>query len=140
MAAPPSWLARMTNDVATQMWGVDILAPIGCHYFFNEAVGHWEVTLFVSSTEVVGGARDGQTVTSRFTLDLSQIQGLFDEVTGFHWQAQQLGSEDEIGPHVSLEGKYEGQDVWVRVLASAPNRFEAGRYANAYEMRVQDIW
>ena len=57
MANPPDWLSELANAVAGDILPVDILAPVGCHYWTNGAI--WEVTLFVSKTETQGGACDG---------------------------------------------------------------------------------
>ena len=66
--------------------------------------------------------------------------GLFDEVKQFHWQALDLGPQDELGQHISLEGIYDGNSVWLRVLAEPPERFDNGRIANAYELDFKDVW
>ena len=140
---PPNWLAKLANQVASEMTGVDILSPIGCHYFRNEGPAEqWEISLFAARTEIVGGQRDGVETLSRFTLDLKSIACIFSEVKRFHWQGLPFGSEseDEVGPHISIEGTFEGHSVWLRILASAPKRFQSGRYANAYEMRMIELW
>ena len=64
MSAPTEWLETLTNRVIEHVYPVDVLAPIGCHSFHNPAEGRWEISLFVSKTEVVGGMHDGkQTAT-----------------------------------------------------------------------------
>jgi hypothetical protein len=130
----------MANRAARLLRAVDLLSPVGCHYYRNQARDQWEVTLFASSTEVIGGRYDGRITASKFCLDLRELLGLFDDVTGFQWQALPLGPEDELGPHISLEGRYEGRSVWLRILATAPPRFETGRCLNARDLRLDDVW
>jgi hypothetical protein len=119
---------------------LDVLAPLGCHYYYNEPAEQWEVALFASNTEVVGGKRDGSLKPSRFSVDLQRVIAEFDSVSALHWQTLSMGPADELGPHLSLEGTFESRSVWLRILAHAPARFESGRYFRLYEMRLEDIW
>ena len=140
MAAPASWLAQLANQIAAEFYAVDVLAPLGCHYYFNKSRNQWEVTLFASKTETVGGEFDGKISSSKFNLDLKILSEMFSEVTRFHWQALAIGPDDELGPHLSLEGIYQGRSVWLRIPATAPSRFTSGRCFNAYEFRLTDNW
>ena len=71
MSTPPDWLNQLANAAAEEIEGLDVLAPLGCHY--HDADGVWEVTLFASLTEVVGGAKDGVLRRSKFSVDLLQL-------------------------------------------------------------------
>lgn len=122
------------------MQPVDILAPIGCHCYHNRAIDQWELTLFASATETVGGQYDGRRTTSRFVLNLENILDNFDTVNKFHWQAHALGPLDDLGPHLSIEGTVDGHSVWLRVLASPPEEVDAGRTFEAYSLRLTDHW
>ncbi len=140
MSLPPAWLSDLADCVAEQFYATDVLAPLGCHYHHNRPLDQWEVTLFASRTEVVGGKLDGVTTTSGFSLDLKPIFRMFDEVINFHWQTVSMGPDDDLGPHVSIEGQNEGHSVWLRVLATPPAQFDTGRTLNAYSMRLEDAW
>jgi hypothetical protein len=140
MATPPSWLAQLANDVVGQMTPADVLAPVGCHHYHNQAHDQWEVTIFVANTETIGGPCDGRQSPSRFHLDVLGLLTMFEHAEQVHWQAHSLGEEDDLGPHFSIEGTYGGQSIWLRVLASAPEQFEAGRYYHANEMRMVEVW
>jgi hypothetical protein len=130
----------MAHLVVVELYPMDILSPIGCHFFYNKKNQQWEVSLFASATEIVGGEKDGIVNSSNFSADLKSIAGIFTEVHRLDWQALSNGSEDEVGPHISFEGNYEGHEVWLRILASAPKRFEAGRKVNVYECQLEDVW
>lgn len=140
MPAPPSWLKSMANQVASLMYDVDILAPIGCHFFHNSSRNEWEVTLFASNTEIVGGEWDGVLAPSKFCFNILNLGEIFEEVESIFWQALPVDYDDQLGCHISIEGKYEGERVWVRVLAEAPEEFEAGRRMQAYEFNLKEIW
>ncbi|WP_145219811.1 hypothetical protein [Gimesia alba] len=130
----------MANQVASLMYDVDVLAPIGCHFFFNDSCNEWEVTLFASNTEIVGGEWDGVLAPSKFCFDILKVGEIFEEVQAMHWQALPVNFDDQLGPHISIEGTYEGHQVWVRVLAESPEEFEPGRRVKAYEFDLREIW
>lgn len=116
----------------------DVLAPIGCHYHQDGKT--WEITIFASLTEVVGGQRDGLRFPCHFVLDVAGVVALFSKVDSVEWQILPEGTEDEIGAHVAVEGTYQGEHVLLRIPAEAPERFEVGRFANVFEMRYVDNW
>ena len=57
-------------------------------------------------------------------MDLDGLRSVFDGVDDFSWQT--LGLTYSEGPHVSIEGLYQGHQVFVRVLAYAPDDEEPG--------------
>lgn len=140
MADPPSWLADLVNNAATHVYAVDILAPLGCHYYHNRARDQWEVTLFASRTVTVGGKRDGRVTPSRFRTDLTGLMEIFGDEALCNWQALSLGPDDDLGPHISIESQFEDHSVWLRILATAPPRYEEGRSVHAYTMKLEDHW
>lgn len=116
----------------------DLMSPIGCHYYFGD--GQWEVTLFASNTEIVGGVKDGSLRVSRFCVNLKKVVGLFSEVHELTWQSHSLAKDDELGAHLSLEGTYAGEPVWLRILAAPPKRFKVGRQAQVYQAGWEEVW
>ena len=120
------------------MMPADVMAPVGCHYCCVEQT--WEISLFASSTQIVGGERDGEVRRSRFCLDIDAIGKLFTEVRSVSWQAHALASDDELGPHVELDGIYVEKDVKLRILAFPPKRFASGRRAIVYKQAWEEAW
>ena len=142
-ATPPRWIERLADLISRGFRSDDLLAPIGCHFHFqDDDAGHpqWEVTLFVSHTEFLGGARDGQVAVSRYMLDLKEVMTAFDAVNSFYWQAQTMADDDQLGPHIGLEGEFEGNSVWLRITSEPPAQFEAGRTVDLYADAVEDNW
>lgn len=126
-------------DAAAQlMVPTDILAPIGCH--FCRIDDTWEISLFVSSTQIVGGKCDGELRRSHFILDLPALMNLFSDIPAVAWQTQSHSDEDELGPHVAFEGVYAGNRVCLRILAEAPERFSVGRRAVVYTNKWEETW
>ena len=140
MASPPKWLAELVDRVSEQIYAVDVLAPLGCHFYRNKTLNQWEVTLFASRTATIGGKQDGRVTASRFNVDLRRLLQVFPDSVECHWQALSLGPDDQLGPHLSIEGEYKGHLFWLRVLAVAPRQIDIGRTADAYSMRLVDHW
>ncbi len=138
MATPPDWLAAMVNDIALRILPVDPLAPIGCHYAHVDDC--WEVTLFVSASEVVGGEYDGERFASAYQFDLVGVEAHFDDVTALGWQPIEFGEGDDVGPHIAIEGVRDGHQVWVRVAAFPPAHLEAGRIFNVLNSTIDELW
>ena len=138
MPLPPTWLREFANAVAGTIQPVDVLAPLGCHFHRDGDV--WEVSLFASSTEIVGGQQDGNVRPSRFAVDLAALTGVFEQVQTFHWQVMAANRWDELGAHVSLEGRYQGHAIWLRILSRAPQRFQPGRQARVYDLSWEEVW
>lgn len=137
----PEWLGRFVNQIAQAFRSEELLAPLGCHFHRDEHQSpEWEVTLFVSRTEFLGGARDGQSAPSRFMLDLRDVITTFDNVESTYWQSHPMADDDQVGPHVGIEGQFEGHSIWLRITAAPPAQFEAGRVVDAYAETVKNCW
>jgi hypothetical protein len=119
---PVVWLHRLVDDVAGCITADSPMGPLG--YRWGEEEGSWEIDIYATPVELVGGAVDGEIVAPDFSVDLEGLRTLFDHVDSFQWQA--LGLSYPEGSHVSIEGGYHGHDVFVRVLACAPEDEEPG--------------
>ncbi len=86
--------------------------------------------------QLVGCAVAGVLVPPKFTLNLQELQSSFDEVTDFIWCAHDFALQDLEGPHISIEGVFQGPDVCLRVLSEAANNEEEpGLILDAIESR-----
>ncbi|MGO9462703.1 MAG: hypothetical protein ACLQVF_00870 [Isosphaeraceae bacterium] len=84
----------------------------------REEEGFWEVDIFPTAVELIGGAEDGAVVNPLFSVDLEQLRLTFDRVDDFGWNA--LGWHDGDGPFVWVEGAHLGRPLYLRVLAEDP--------------------
>jgi len=98
------------------------MGPLGFRFWEDE--GCWVVLIYPRPVELVGGSVDGEVVAPGFSLDLEELRSLFDRVDACSWQT--LGFNDNEGPHVSIEGIYQGHDVFLQVLAYAPDDEDPG--------------
>ncbi len=140
MASPPAWLRSFANDAARAILDTSEHAPIGCHYHCAHERDEWEVTVFISDTEVVGGARDGTLVPYPIQLDVSQAIELFDEIPKIHWETGAIREDEDLVQHMSFEGSVRGHYVWLRILAQAPRQAGPGRLLHASTGELEDLW
>lgn len=137
---PPSWLRWFVNDVVRGIMHREDSAPVGCHFYYDEENTTWEVTLFVSRSEVLGGAWDGKVVPAGLEVDIVKVSAAFDRPPAIFWQAERVLPEDELGPHLSFEGHSHNNQVWLRVLQTAPSWAGVGRLLHAATGEFENIW
>ena len=138
MNPPPEWAASLGDLLAEHFSTYEALSPLGCH--ICEADGVWEMTLFASRTEFQGGAQDGRQRAARFHLDLSGLLQHFDAIESAYWQALKLGEDDDLGPHIGIEGLYQGHRIWLRIPSQAPKQFPIGQRLLTNQQRLEDLW
>ena len=137
---PPAWLRWLSNDAARGIVADEYHAPIGCHYYKNSANDEWEVSVFVSATEVVGGPMDGRTLPLQVQLDIVHVMNLFDETPTVYWQSDAVATDDELAQHISFEGTARGHKVWLRILKESPEGMGPGRLLHARSGEMETLW
>jgi len=121
---PSAWMTELVEGVAGCMEAHSPMGPLGWRYHEDEELV--ELVIYPTPVELVGGEHDGTIVIPGFSLDVQALQAVFERVTALDWHAQDVGPDDDDGPHISLEGTYQGHAVWLRVLAEAPDDEEPG--------------
>ena len=140
MISPPAWLRWFVSDAIRGIVERQLTAPIGCHFFHDQESDIWEISLFVSRTEVCGGRADGKQVPSGLQVDIRAVCSAFDFPPAAHWQAEKISHEDELGSHLSFEGNARGYCVWLRILQNSPDWTSPGRLINAQTGSIEDVW
>ena len=128
---PDAWLDDLLDAVSACVEAQSPMGPLGLRY--HEEDGFWDVTVHPTPVELVGGRHDGEVVAPDFTLDLEQLRAAFDAVVAFGWNA--LGLNDPEGPYVYVEGVFDGREVYLQVLAYAPEDEEPGLKLDATRRR-----
>lgn len=118
----PAWLDALVNSVGECLAPDSLMGPLGILYRVED--GFWEVDIFPTPVELVGGAEDGAVVSPAYSMDLEHLRSLIGRVDDFGWNA--LGRPDGGGPFVWIEGNYQGQNILLRILAQAPEGEEPG--------------
>ena len=138
MASPLNWMSDFIDLVSACIRPHDDLAPMGCH--FQQFHGVWEITLFASRTELIGGPQDGKLKNSHFSVDVKLLLDAFSAVESIAWQAHRMDKDDELGPHLSVEGTVNDKPVWLRVTSTAPRQFGPGRHYFVNNQSMKDLW
>ena len=137
---PAAWLRCLSNDAARGIIADEHHAPIGCHYYQNPENSEWEVSVFVSATEVVGGPMDGKQLPHQLQLDIGHVMGLFDEAPRVYWQSDSIAEDDELSQHISFEGTARGHKVWLRILKESPHGTGPGRLLHTQSGEMETLW
>ena len=120
--APMAWLHQLLEAVAGCMTADSPMGPLG--YRYGEEEGSWEVDVYPTLVELVGGAVDGEVVAPGFTLDVEELRAAFDRIKAWVWHS--LGFPHDEGPRLVVEGVLQGREVFLQVLAYAPEDEEPG--------------
>jgi len=137
---PPAWLRWLSNDAARGIVADDSHAPIGCHFYQNPDNEEWEVSIFVSSTEVVGGPLDGKRLPLQLHLNIVHVMNLFDEMPTVFWQTDPVADDDELSQHISFAGTARGHRLWLRVLRESPEGTGPGRLLHSKSGEMENLW
>jgi hypothetical protein len=121
------WLDLLLDMVSSCVEADSPMGPLELRYCEEEQF--WEVTIHPTPVELVGGRHDGEVVMPGITLDLEQLRAAFDSIVAFGWNA--LGLHWPEGPHVYVEGVFQGREVYLQVLAYPPTDEEPGLKLNA---------
>src|SRR5207302_122175 len=79
------WLDELYEAVAACMEADSPMGPVGLRY--REEDGFWEVMMYPTPVELLGGAHDGAVVIPGFSLDLERLRSAFDSIHDFGWSA-----------------------------------------------------
>lgn len=122
-----AWLEEVLEVVSNCVEAESPMGPLGLRY--HEEGKSWEVVVYPTPVELVGGPHDGEVLAPGFTLDFEQLRDCFDSVTTSGWNA--LGFSDPEGPHIFIEGTFRGRELFLRILAQAPEDEEPGMKLDA---------
>jgi len=125
---PFLWVKQVVEAVAEHMTADSPMGPLGYRYGQDE--GFWEIDVYATPVELIGGAVDGEVVVPGFSLDLEGLRAAFEVITDFGWQS--LGFSQTEGPRVWIEGTFRGKELLLQVLAYAPEDEEPGMKLNVF--------
>jgi hypothetical protein len=125
------WLDELYEALVGCVEADSPMGPMGLRSWEEE--GFWEVWVYPTPVELVGGRHDGEVVVPGFSFDLQQLREVFESVGAFGWNA--LGLNWPQGPHVYVEGVFEGREIFLQVLSYAPEDEKPGLKADATRRR-----
>ena len=140
MESHPAWIQSLADQITPGITPLGIPSPIGCHTFFDDTNDVWEISLFTSETEILGGEKDGIKFHSNFVLNINSLLHVFDEIENIEWQALTTGEEDQLGSHLSVEGTFQTHSVWLRILSNPPEACDVGQIYDHQSQKLLELW
>ncbi|MCR9202652.1 MAG: hypothetical protein NXI04_28755 [Planctomycetaceae bacterium] len=129
----PDWLKRFVNSAATVF---EPLAHSGRVGFDCQGDEHgWTVCMYLGTTEIIGGPRDGQIEHTSFMVDLKKLENIFTSIDRLEWYsiANETGErfDDATRSVLSVRGQaVEGESVHLELLHTPP-RFVEPAFRNS---------
>ena len=128
MSQVPTWIEDLVEIISAHIEAHNEMGPLGFRWLEEDQF--WEVIIYPTPVELIGGAVDGELVAPGFSLDLWALPSVFDEVIDVIWRAHSFGPLDPDGPYISIEGVFQGHHLCLRVLSEAPDDEEPGLKLN----------
>jgi hypothetical protein len=112
----PKWLTRFITSVAELF---DPLTDIGRVGYNCQADEHgWLVSMYLGTTEIIGGPKDGQIEHASFKIDMCRIVAQFKTLQRFEWYSIANHDSDHFNEEtrslISAHGTV-GDDQFVRL-------------------------
>ena len=124
MSEAPAWMQSLIDLVASCMEAHSEMGPMA--FRWGEEEDAWDIMVYPTPGELIGSADDGALVSPGFSLDVQELTTAFEELVDVRWRAHAFGPHDEEGRHISIEGVYDGHEVYLQVLSDAPEDEEPG--------------
>lgn len=119
----PKWLTHLIQQVADLFEPLRDVARVGYDCRMDEQ--GWLIRMYLGTTEIIGGPKDGQIEHAGFRMNVQALIDLFDQVDRLEWysvaNAEPEDFDGELRSLLSLVGSA-GDDhrVQLELLASPP--------------------
>lgn len=125
----PDWLKQFVQLAANLFEPLTHVGRVGYDCQLDER--GWTVCMYLGTTEIVGGAKDGRIDHAGFRVDLSTLDRLFSHISRFEWysvtDSQSAEHTESVRSLVCIHGTACGdQPVRLELLASPPDFVEPG--------------
>ena len=135
MSQTPVWIEALVDIVSECIEPHTFMGPLGFRYREDAAIS--EISVYPCPIELMGGSEDAEIVSPLFSLNLQPLWTAFEDRVEFRWHAHSVGPHD-YGAYIAVEGRYEGHDVWLQILAEAPDDEEPAMKVDLAELAVDD--
>lgn len=79
------WFDMLHDAVSARVEADSPMGPLGLRYWAADGV--YEVWVYPTPVELVGGRHDGEVVVPGFSIDLDALRAAFESVAAFGWNA-----------------------------------------------------
>ena len=120
----PDWLKQFVQLAAGLFEPLTHVGRVGYDCQFDER--GWTVCMYLGTTEIVGGAKDGRIDHAGFRIDLSSMYRLFSQISRFEWysvtDSKTVDHAETLRSLVCIHGTTSGDHaVRLELLASPPD-------------------
>ena len=125
----PEWLKGFVHQAAGLFEPLTHVGRVGYDCQVDER--GWTVSMYLGTTEIVGGAKDGRIDHAGFRIDLAQLHKLFSSVSRFEWYSVAESAErDDVGTIrslISIHGStLDAQEIRLELFAVPPQHVRPG--------------
>ncbi|MEP3479436.1 MAG: hypothetical protein ABJZ55_09330 [Fuerstiella sp.] len=124
----PEWLDAFVHQIAEVFEPLSTVGRVGFECQADER--GWLVSMFLGTTEIIGGPRDGQIDHAGFLIDIVQLQQQFQTVERFEWYSVAESDprfNEPIRSLLVMSGQVEeGHNVRLELLSSPPKYVDSG--------------
>lgn len=130
-SAGPVWLPEFVDQVAELFEPFVDVGRVG--FECAPTTERWEISMFLGSTEVVGGKIDGEVRAVAFQFDLARLDAIFDRVDECRWSAFPAGTVDDAEEiaagersYVTIIGRYRENLLRLQIFCTPPTGVTPG--------------
>ena len=125
----PDWLKGFVHQASALFEPLTHIGRVGYDCQFDERA--WTVCMYLGTTEIVGGAKDGRIDHASFRVDLTQFNLLFESISRFEWysvaESCELDEPDCIRSLITIHGTVaNGNEVRLELLSVPPHMVKPG--------------
>lgn len=124
----PEWLTEFVESAASVFEPLQGYGRVGFDAQGDER--GWTVSLFLGTTEIIGGPKDGQIEHAGFMIDVMELQRLFETLNRFEWYSIANQPDDpfdgETRSVLMMSGEIKsGQNIKLELFHTPPRFAEA---------------
>ena len=118
MKKVPPWMDSLVSIISNCMEPHSEMGPLG--FLFKHEEDSWDIIVYPFPIETADQGSHEMVTAPGFCLDLELLRSAFDRLDGIYWNAHSFGPHDAYGPHIIIEGVYQGYTVYLQILAFPP--------------------
>jgi len=128
----PGWIRQLVESVSKVTMAISDETELGCHVYRNQSgeIDEWEITLF-GDPSTLGGRLASYAIDPVLSVDALALAMIFDTILSCRWQSGKINSQDDLGPHLSVEGILNGESVWLRIVGKKPRGISGDSFTSS---------
>lgn len=121
----PEWLRQFVIDAADLFEPLSSVGRVGYDCQADER--GWTICMYLGTTEIIGGPKDGQIEHAGFMIDMKQLMQMFTAVHRFEWYSLSNESDERFNEEtrsvLTIHGDVQGEGFVQLELLACPPKF-----------------